>query len=85
MVLAGENLFLAGWLDAIAIELKTGRALSKDNPDPHDSVLRVYSAATGERTAEYKLDSDPVFDGAAAAYGNLFISLKNGKLVCMGK
>jgi len=85
MVLAGNNLFLAGWLDAIAIEMKTGRALSKDDPDPHKSVLRIYSAKTGKRLGEHKLESDPVFDGAAAAYGHLFISLKNGKLVCMGE
>jgi len=85
MVLAGGNLYLAGWLDSIAIEPKTGRAKSKDNPDPHDPVLRVYSAANGKRIAEYKLESEPVFDGAAAAYGSLFISLKNGKLVCMGE
>ena len=85
MVLAGENLFLAGWLDAMAIEVKTGRALSKTNPDPHESVLRIYSAGTGKRLAEHKLESDPVFDGAAAAYGHLFISLKNGKLICLGE
>jgi len=85
MVLAGDNLFLAGWLDALAIELKTGRALSEDDPDPRESVLRVYSAKTGKRLAEHKLGSDPVFDGAAAAYGHLFISLKNGKLICLGE
>jgi len=85
MVMAGDNLFLAGWLDAMAIEVKTGRALSKTNPDPHESVLRIYSAGTGKRLAEHKLDSDPVFDGAAAAYGHLFISLKNGKLICLGE
>ncbi len=84
MVLAGDNLFLAGWLDALAIQLKTGRALSKDNPDPHESVLRIYSAKTGKRLAEHKLQSDPVFDGAAAAYSHLFISLKNGKIICLG-
>ena len=85
MVLAGQKLFLAGWLDAVAIQMKTGRALSKDNPDPHESVLRIYSAKTGKRLAEHKLPSDPVFDGAAAAYGHLFLSLKNGKLICMGQ
>ena len=85
MVLAGDNLFLAGWLDALAIELKTGRALSEDNPDPRESVLRVYSAKTGKRLAEHELESNPVFDGAAAAYGHLFISLKNGKLICLGE
>jgi len=85
MVLAGKNLYLAGWLDAVQVELKTGRAKSPGDRDPHKSVLRVYSAQTGKRVAEHKLESDPVFDGVAAAYGNLFISLKNGKLVCMGK
>ncbi|NQT37644.1 MAG: PQQ-like beta-propeller repeat protein, partial [Planctomycetes bacterium] len=85
MVLAGDNLFLAGWLDALAIQLKTGRALSQDNPDPHESVLRVYSAKTGKRLAEHRLQSDPVFDGAAAAYNHLFLSLKNGKLICLGE
>ncbi|MEE8452563.1 MAG: PQQ-binding-like beta-propeller repeat protein, partial [Thermoguttaceae bacterium] len=85
MVLAGDNLFLAGWLDALAIQLKTGRALSDDNPDPHESVLRVYSAKSGDRLAEHQLESDPVFDGAATAYSHLFISLKNGKLLCLGE
>ena len=85
MVLAGKRLYLAGWLDAMSIELKTGRPKSGDNTDPHDAVLRVYSAANGQRVSEHKLDSDPVFDGAAAAYGDLFISLKNGNLVCMGE
>ncbi|HYW80305.1 MAG TPA: PQQ-binding-like beta-propeller repeat protein, partial [Thermoguttaceae bacterium] len=85
MVLAGDNLFLAGWLDALVIQLKTGRALSPDNPDPHESVLRVYSAKTGNRLAEHPLESDPVFDGVAAAHNRLFISLKNGKLICLGE
>jgi hypothetical protein len=35
--------------------------------------------------SEYKLPGDPVFDGAAAAYGDLFLSLKNGNLVGMGE
>jgi hypothetical protein len=85
MVLAGDKLFLAGWLDGMRIELKSGRPKDPDNPDPHDSVLRVYSADKGERVSELKLNSDPVFDGMAAAYGKLFVSLKNGKLICLGK
>jgi len=85
MVLAGKKLFLAGWLDSMPIELKTGRAKNPNDPDPHYSMLRVYSADSGKQLSEHKLPSDPVFDGAAAAYGNLFISLKNGRLVCMGK
>jgi len=85
MVLAGKSLCLAGRLDAIQIELKSGRAKSSSTAGALPAVLRIYSAKTGQRTAEHKLESDPVFDGAAAAYGHLFIALKNGKLVCMGK
>jgi outer membrane protein assembly factor BamB len=83
MVLSGRQLFLAGWLDSMEIELKTGRPKNPKNPDPHESVLQVYSTDDGKRTSQYKLEADPVFDGAAAAYGQLFIALKNGKLVCM--
>lgn len=85
MVLAGERLYLAGWLDDMPIAPKTGRPKDPRDPDAHRSVLRVYSAGTGKRISETALESDPVFDGIGAAYGNLFVSLKNGKLVCMGE
>ncbi|MHC5053112.1 MAG: outer membrane protein assembly factor BamB family protein [Planctomycetota bacterium] len=85
MVLAGVRLCLAGWLDDFAIELKTGRPKDPRDPDPHRSVLRVYAAKTGKRVSETALGADPVFDGLAAAYGDLFVSLENGKLVCLGE
>jgi len=84
MVLAGENLYLAGWLDSVVVEPKTGRPKSQDRSDLRAPELRVYSARTGDRICEHKLPSPPVFDGVASAYGDLFISLENGKLVCMG-
>jgi hypothetical protein len=34
--------------------------------------------------AEYRLDALPVFDGAAAAYGRLFMALQDGRVVCFG-
>jgi hypothetical protein len=84
MVLAGDRLVMAGWADAVVVETKTGRPKDPANPDPHDSYLRVLDAGTGERVSELRLGSEPVFDGLAAAYGRLFLSLKNGKLVCLG-
>ena len=39
------------------IEMKTGRPKNPDNPDPHDSVLQVYSTDDGKRTSEYKLEA----------------------------
>ena len=48
-------------------------------------VLRMVSKSTGEKIAECKLDSPPVFQGMAAAGGQLFLSLKNGTVVCVGR
>ncbi len=85
MVLAGDKLSLAGWIDDVVIEVKSGRAKSHSRPDPHDSVLRIYSTDKGEVISETTLDSEPTFDGMAVAEGKLFMSLKNGELVCYGK
>lgn len=85
MLLAGERLYLAGWLDFFPIELKTGRTKAGIDADRHESFLRVYAADSGEAVAEYPLADEPVFDGAAAAHGELFLSLKNGTVTCMGK
>ena len=85
MILTKDKVCVAGWKDAVTIELKTGRAKNPDNPHAHDAVLRIYSARNGERIFNTKLSSDPVFDGLAAADGRLIVSLKNGKLVCYGK
>jgi hypothetical protein len=42
----------------------------------------VVSAETGEKLAEYKIDSVPVSDGMSVADGNVFISLIDGSVVC---
>ena len=46
--------------------------------------LTVVSTANGEPLKDYQLDALPVFDGMAAAYGRLFLSLKDGRLLCLG-
>ncbi len=76
MVLAGNVLFAAGWKDSEKIfeESPSGRK---------DSVLTVVSAADGQTLREYPLEAEPVFDGMAAAYGRLYLALKNGKILCM--
>jgi len=85
MVVAANRLCVAGWMDAVVIEMKTGRAADSSNPDPRNSVLRVYSADEGKAVSELKLDAEPVFDGMAAAGGKLFLSLKDGTLLCLGE
>jgi hypothetical protein len=84
LVLADDVLFLAGWQDAVAIQPQTGRPLDPARPDPRPCVLQARSTATGEVMAEYRLDDEPGFDGLIAAHGRLYLSLKNGTVVCFG-
>lgn len=96
MVLADKTLFLAGPPDVIdepevfsqiaEPQVKTqlakqAAALSGD----HGAMLMAVSTDAGKKLAEYKLDGVPIFDGMAAAGGNLFISMTDGRVICMEK
>ncbi len=89
MVLASDRLVVAGTPD---LGQKAEEGFFFKNPaealDAFEGrkggVLCVVSAADGKTLAEYKLDQPPVFDGMSAAGGRLFISLKNGNVICMG-
>jgi len=48
-------------------------------------LLWATSPADGGRMAEYKLKSPPVWDGMAAANGQLYISTQDGSVLCMGR
>jgi hypothetical protein len=59
--------------------------ISEQNPYcDNDSVLAVVSTADGQTLREYPLEAEPVFDGMAAAYGRLYLSLKDGSIICFG-
>jgi len=80
MVLANKTLFVAGPPDVL------------DPDDPlaafertQGALLWAVSAADGKKLAEYKLDSPPVFDGMTAANERLYISTRDGRLLCMEK
>ena len=47
--------------------------------------LWVLDCATGQMKDEYEIEAPPVWDGMAAAGGRLFVSLKNGTVVCLGR
>ncbi len=95
MVLADKALFIAGPPDVVDEEEafynpndevvlarldKQSAALGGQS----GALLLVVSASDGEKLAEYKLDSPPVFDGMAAANGRLYFSTIEGKVMCMG-
>jgi len=77
MVVCGKTLFMAGFLDQI------------DPDDPWATFegraggrLCVLSAEDGEKLTEYKLDSPPVWNGMAIAYGKLYLATQDGKIRC---
>jgi outer membrane protein assembly factor BamB len=79
LVLAGDVLFVAGTPVAFP-----SNDLAKAYEGRMGGVLWAASAETGERTAEYKLDAPPAWDGMAVASGMLYISLEDGRVMCMG-
>jgi hypothetical protein len=77
MLIAGETLFAAGHDDVLDPEdpwaAYEGRKGGK---------LMAFSIADGEKLTEYDLSRAPVFDGMAAAYGQIYLSTRGGKLTC---
>ena len=80
MVLAGESLIIAGAPD-VADRADPWAAFE----DRKGGLLQIRSTKDGGKTAQLKLDSAPVHDGMAVADGRIFITLKNGSIVCLGK
>jgi hypothetical protein len=78
MVLAQDTLFMAGPPDVIPAG---GTAEAFGNS--RENLLFVTSAGDGKELARYELDSGPVFDGMAAAYGRLYIASEGGNVFCL--
>ncbi len=77
MVLAKDTLFLAGPPERALRSIPTFEG-------KRGTMLMVASAEDGKTLGQYKLDALPVYDGLVAAQGRLFVSLKNGTLLCLG-
>ena len=45
----------------------------------------AFSASTGEKLAEYKLNAAPVWDSIAVAQGRLYIATQDGNLHCFAE
>ena len=76
MVLTEEVLFVAGPLGS---PLTSRAALQGKTP----ASLLAVSPSDGSVLAEMTLSSTPVWDGMAAAEGNLYLALANGDVVCL--
>ena len=76
MILAGDILFAAGSGPA------PGKASGKQGASATPLLLAL-SASDGSELARYPIAAPPVFNGMAAAGGELFLTLENGQLLCM--
>ena len=76
MVLAGDVLFAAG-------PAREGKR-EPSFEDAEKTLLMAFAAKDGAELSRVELDSQPVFDGMAAAGGRLYIATADGKLACMG-
>jgi outer membrane protein assembly factor BamB len=80
MVLTNDRLWLAGAPDTV--DPKDPWAAFEDRAG---GVLAVFSKQDGVKQAELELPSPPVHDGMAAAAGRLYVSLRNGTVLCYGR
>ena len=80
MVLAGDRLFLCGPPDEVPPSDPLLHIEERDG-----ALLWVVSAKDGRKLAEYRLDTVPVFDGMIAAGGRLYISTRDGRVICLGR
>jgi len=80
MVLAGGRLFVAGPPDVVDPKDPLGAFEGRKG-----GLLYVVDGAKGEKLAEYQLPSSPVFNGAAAANGRLYVVGEDGSITCFGK
>ena len=96
MVLADKILFIAGPPDVVDEEEVLKRPYDPDiqkklkeqmaaNMGEQGALLWAISAQDGNRIAEYKLDSIPIFDGISSANGRLYIVTSSGRIISMGK
>jgi hypothetical protein len=80
MVTGKDTLYVVGAPDKFGPE---------DDPWKHldgrgGAVLAVFAKENGEQLFDLNLEAGPVFDGMAAAYGELFISCNDGTIQCYG-
>jgi len=70
MIMAGDTVVVGGPLD---------------RGNQGEGELWLMSAEDGTKLQTIKLDWTPVYEGLAAAYGKVFVSTVDGKLLCFGK
>ena len=78
MVLADRRLVVAGAPDVVPDDDPLGSFEGRCG-----GVLRVFDADSGDEISKHELASPPVFNGAAAARGRLFLASEDGSVSCL--
>jgi outer membrane protein assembly factor BamB len=78
MIRAADMIFAAGSPDIVDPKDPSGAWEGRKG-----GLLAAFAADSGRKLVEYKLPAPPVWDGMAAASGRLFISLMDGRVLCM--
>jgi hypothetical protein len=79
MVLTDERLYIAGPPDVVDPEDPLAAFEGKKG-----GLLRIVYPGTGKNLGEYELDSPPVFNGMVVTENNLYLSTRNGRVLCFG-
>ena len=80
MVLTSGRLFVAGPPDVVDPKDPLGAF-----EDRKGGILAVFDSASGEKLAEHTLPFPPVFNGAAAAAGRLYLADTDGSITCFAQ
>ena len=80
MAVGGPTLLCAGTPDELDPEEPWAAYEGK-----RGGVLFALSTGDGEKKAELKLDTAPVYDGMAIAGERLYLSTVDGTLLCIGE
>ena len=89
MLLAGDVLFVAGNpMEGLLVydrgnRVEEAQTYVASYEGELGGVMWALSKANGNKLADYRLDASPQWDGMAAANGRLYVSLKNGQLLCL--
>ncbi|NOX56894.1 MAG: PQQ-binding-like beta-propeller repeat protein, partial [Planctomycetes bacterium] len=86
MVLADRTVFVAGPQDPlrrVPHEPSEVDQLAKALESTQGGRLLAVSLEDGQVLSERPLSSPPVFDGMAAAYGQLYLTTRDGRVVCL--
>ncbi|MBD3314543.1 MAG: PQQ-binding-like beta-propeller repeat protein [Chitinivibrionales bacterium] len=95
MVLAGGKIYAAGSMDITDEQYDHTRMDNQAIADQyiiqeehfkgmHEGELRVISTSDGSVAKTISTDAPPIVDGMVSAYGNIYMALMNGSVVCIG-